>query len=100
MIGHANRDCARGLPQVPLDVWACLKNNGDPTWPEVIHDGLRAAGNVGHELVNVLDVSYQHRRWHVAAAALGGQESGHGSRLEGIAGDAIDSVGRHHDALP
>ena len=41
----------------------------------------------------------QHRRRHLAAAALGREQAADGVVGEGVGGDAVDGVGRDHDQL-
>ena len=96
VIGHAHRDGAASLAEVPAQVGGGGEDQGQRAGPESLDQGAGGGRDVGHDAGELVGAGDQHRRGHLAAASLGGQEPGDGSGIRGQGADAVHGV-RGHD---
>ena len=99
IVGHAQRDRAAGLAQIPLQGRLRVADERQSAGPEGSGQGAGLLRDGVREPVEHAAVGDEHGRGHGAIAALGLEQALHGLGRERVGRDAVDGVGGHHDDL-
>ncbi len=94
---HPDRHGAPGLAEVPAQRAVGPADQGELAGPELLDQGLARVARVLDQRRRRADRPDEHRRRHLAAAALGHEQPRDGGRHERVRADAVDGVGGQHD---
>ena len=101
VVRHPHRDRAAGVAEVPLQRRLGVADQGQRPGPELLDERAGVARDPDRERVERGGRRDQHRRRHLATAALGVEQVGDRLVVEGVRGDPVDGVRRQqHAASP
>ena len=99
MVGHPQGNRPLRVAEIHPQAWLHPADDRQRSRPVPSDEVIDVLGDLRGQCSYQRRVADEHRRWHLASTSLNVQQPLHSVSVESIGADALDRVGRQHDAF-